>query len=88
MAPLGLGAAEWARFSRDGRTLYLDAKHRDGRRGIWAIPTAGTGARLAVWFNDPARVIPDPNKFAVSRDRLYLALGEYESDIWVARLKW
>ncbi len=76
-----------ARYSRDGRTIYASGSHRDGRRGVWAIPVAGGAPRLVVAFDDPALA---PNRFgalSVGPDRLYLTVAQYESDIWVANLR-
>ena len=76
----------WCRYARDGRTIYGYAIDRDGRRGIWAITASGGPARLVVAGGDAALDLFGP--FAVGRDRLYLTVAEYESDIWVARLRW
>ena len=73
-------------YSRDGRTIYVWAVHRDGRQGIWAIPVAGGAARLVVAYDDPA--FPAPIYFSVGPDRLYLTVSQYESNIWVAQLHW
>ena len=88
LAPLGLPFVGFAHFSRDGRTVYVDATHRDGRRGIWAIPMSGGVPRLVVVADDAARVIPETAKSSIWGDRLYFAVQEYESDIWVAKLKY
>ncbi len=77
----------WMRYSRDGRTIYTVGRHRDGRRGIWAIPTSGGEARLVVAANEPAAVFYI-GALSVGRDRLYTAVSEFESDIWVAKLKY
>ncbi len=75
------------RYSPDGRTIYAAAAHRDGRRGVWAIPARGGSPRLVVAFDDPA--LANPYGFlSVGPDRLYLTVAEYESDIWVAKLSW
>ena len=73
-------------FSRDGRTLYTRAVHQDGREGIWAVPTVGE-PRLVIAFDDPALADPLPY-LSVGADRLYLTVAQYDSDIWVANLKW
>ena len=88
LAPFGLLWAQYARFSRDGRSVYFEGEHQDHRYGIWVIPTAGGAPRPVVLFNDPAHARPDINKLVVGRDRLYLAVEEFESDIWVAKLKY
>jgi Tol biopolymer transport system component len=73
-------------YSRDGRTIYNDAVDGDGRQGIWAIPVAGGPARLVVAFDDPSLAFL--GGFSVGPDRIYLSVGESESDIWVAKLRW
>jgi len=80
---------DWSgmKYSKDGRTLYTVGTHRDGRAGIWAIPVSGGEANLVVRFDDRALVTPSVSTLGVGRERLYLALSEYESDIWVAKLK-
>ena len=74
-------------YSRTGSLLFGNAVGDDGRDGIWAIADGGrSAARLVVAFDDPALA---PSTFlSVGRDRLYLPVGEYESDIWVARLRY
>jgi Tol biopolymer transport system component len=76
------------KYSRNGRTIYTVATHRDGRRGVWGIPVSGGEARLVVALDDPLLAVPSQPDVAVGRDRLYLAVSEYESDIWVAKLRW
>jgi Tol biopolymer transport system component len=79
--PLGL-----ERFSRDGRTVYTAATDSAGRQGIWAVPVANGPARLVIAYDDPA--LTSPGGVGVGRDRLFLPVSEYESDIWVATLKY
>ena len=75
-----------AQFSRDGRTLYIAAFPPSGNGGVWAMPAAGGPARVVVAFDDPAVV--SYGTLSVGPDRLYLTVSQYESDIWVARLRW
>jgi Tol biopolymer transport system component len=83
----GAGIFGFPWYSRDGRLLLAAAVGNDGRRGIWAIADGGRGpARLVVAFDDPALA---PNtSLSTGRDRLYIPVGEYESDIWVANLRY
>ena len=73
-------------FSRDGRTIYVGGDHQDGRSGFWAVPAAGGPARLVVALDDPA--LDTPAQFSVGPDHLYITVSQYESDIWVANLRW
>jgi Tol biopolymer transport system component/tRNA A-37 threonylcarbamoyl transferase component Bud32 len=79
-------SSSYACYSRDGHTIYLPATHRDGRQGIWAIPASGGPARLIVAADDSAVVLM--GALSVGPDRLYVTVSEYESDIWVAKLRW
>jgi Tol biopolymer transport system component len=74
-------------YSRDGKVVYFSASHQDGRRGIWAIPVRGGPPRLVVAYDDPS-LVNVGGFFSVGRDRLYLTVAEYESDIWVAKLQY
>ena len=82
------GEPPTAAYSRDRRTLYLGAAHRDGRRGIWAISVAGGRARQVIAFDDPALIAAFGGAVSVGPDRLFLTVSQYESDIWVANLHW
>jgi serine/threonine-protein kinase len=83
----GLVRVQAFRFAPDGKTLFLNGTHRDGRVGVWALPLQGGSARLVVAFDDPA-LAHFWMGTSVGRDRLFLTVSEYESDIWVAKLKY
>ncbi len=57
---------------------------------MWAIPLAGGQARLIVAFDDPAitPVTMGGGVMSVGPSRLYLMVAEYESDTWVATLRY
>jgi len=42
--------------------------------------------RLIIAVDDPALTFE--GGIAIGRDRLYLSVSEFESDIWTAKLKW
>ncbi len=86
IATTRLVPAQFMKYSRDGRMIYTVGRHRDGREGLWAIPTSGGEARLVVAANDPTLTFF--GQLGVGRDRIYGAVSEYESDIWLAKLKW
>jgi len=73
--------------TRDGRTIYVSATHEDGRRGVWAIQVAGGTPRLVVVFDDLS-LANAFGSFSIGPDQLYLTVSQYESDIWVATLKY
>ena len=83
----GYGAPAYA---RDGRTIYVWGGHRDGRRGLWALPVAGGPPRLVILWDDPNLTIPgtlQPPAPSLGPDRLYLTVSQYESDIWVMNVR-
>ena len=73
-----------AGYSEDGLSLVLEATH-SGRRGIWTWPLAGGEPHLLVAFDDPLLVLR--GGFDVRGGRVYLTVGQNESDIWVMDLK-
>ncbi|NJD11144.1 MAG: serine/threonine-protein kinase [Gemmatimonadetes bacterium] len=87
-AAYGLHGQGSARPSRDGRTIYFGGVHRDGRAGIWAMPVGGGAGRLVIAFDDPSLAALGGGFISVGPDRLYLTVSEFESDIWVANLRY
>lgn len=83
---IGLTGPQRIRLSRDGTMMYVLGTHRDGRKGIWAVPLEGGPPRLVVTFDDPT--LTALGDFSVGRDRLYVTMSEYESDIWVAKVNY
>jgi dipeptidyl aminopeptidase/acylaminoacyl peptidase len=83
---LGLVGIVGSRFSLDRRTVFVRGRHRDGRRGVWSVPVSGGALRLVMAMDDPRLDIR--GGFSSSRDRFYAPVPEYESDIWVASLRW
>jgi dipeptidyl aminopeptidase/acylaminoacyl peptidase len=68
------------KLSEDGLSLVLEATH-GGRRGIWTWPLAGGEPHLLVAFDDP--LLPPSGNFYARGGRVYLTVGQNESDIWV-----
>jgi Tol biopolymer transport system component/DNA-binding SARP family transcriptional activator len=86
LAASGLSLPGPPAISPDGATLYLRAA-RGTEAGIWAWPVSGGPARLVVSFDERSpTVLAYPGTINVTRDGLYLTVGEYESDIWVMDL--
>jgi Tol biopolymer transport system component/DNA-binding SARP family transcriptional activator len=87
LAASGLSELGPPTLSPDGTTLYLRAA-RGSDAGIWAWPLAGGRPHLVMAFDDPAFMVQSyPGTINATRDRLYLTVGEFESDIWVMDLK-
>jgi Tol biopolymer transport system component len=74
------------RLARDGRTVFGEGDHTNGRRGIWAIPVPMGEPRLVVQIDDASLITM--GFLSVARDRLYVVVAQPESDIWVANLRW
>jgi Tol biopolymer transport system component len=71
-------------WSRDGRKIYyLAGDASDRTTEIWSVTVPGWIPRLHVRFDDPARPWHRFG-FQVHNERIYLTLGERESDIWAA----
>ena len=56
-----------------------------GRAEIWSIPVSGGRPRLLVRFTDPQRP-SNRADFATDGKRLYFAIDDRQSDIWVAEI--
>ncbi len=77
--------AELVEWSPDGRTLYYKAHDAQGRASFWAVNAAGGRPRLLVRFNDLNR--PSSRRdFATDGERLYFAIQDRQSDVFVAEL--
>ena len=88
LAALGFIDGGGARVSRDGRAFYMRLQHRDGRTGVWRVSMSGGAPRLIIAQDNPLLAFFVGGVPAVTGDRLYHAVSEFESDIWVAKLSW
>ncbi len=77
----GLRAIARHKYSWDGSTIYVYGSHEEGAEGIWAIPPQGGEPNLMVAYDDAE--IGGSYRFSVGPERLFVTVGEYESDIWV-----
>jgi Tol biopolymer transport system component/tRNA A-37 threonylcarbamoyl transferase component Bud32 len=77
--------AGWAfpQWSADGQTIFHLTEDSAGVSAVVAVPLSGARPYVAVRFDDPARPWHRFG-FRVRGDRLYLTLGDQQSDIWVA----
>jgi serine/threonine-protein kinase len=78
-------AGELARYSPDGRTVYYKAHDIEGHASFWAVNAAGGTPRLLVRFPNPDRQ-SSRRDFAVDGRRLYFAIEDRQSDVYVAEL--
>jgi Tol biopolymer transport system component len=77
--------AEFCRWSPDGRTLYYKDHDAQGRASFWAVSAAGGRPRLLVRFSDLNRQSSRWD-FATDGRRLYFAIEDRQSDVFVAEL--
>ena len=80
-APLA-GLALW---SPDGRTLYYKVHDQRGRTSFWAVSAQGGRPRLLVHFDDPLWQ-SSRNDFTTDGKRLFFAVEDRQSDVFVADL--
>jgi Tol biopolymer transport system component len=66
----------------DGRTLYFKSLDDHGRASLWSIPVDGGTPRRLITLDDPARP-STRSEFAVDRERLYFAIDDRRSSIFV-----
>jgi len=84
-APYTQGIVGTFTWAADSKAIYLLKPNGDSA-GIRRVPVAGGPARLVVRFDDPTRQWHRFG-FLSAGDRLYLTLGDLQSDIWVAEVE-
>jgi len=77
--------ADWLQWRRDGSVCYFKSHDDRGRASIWSIAAAGGRPRLLVRFDDLAHPSTRAD-FAADAQRLYFALDDRQSDLWVAEI--
>jgi Tol biopolymer transport system component len=83
--PSPVTGSVWA-WSRDARFIYYIARDSaEKKTGIWRVPTRGGPARLALWFDDPSRLLRPWLK--VHGNRFYFTLGDLQSHIWMTEMR-
>ena len=79
------GGVGWA-FSRDSKTVYYLSQESAGQRsGIWRVPATGGRSQPVAWYDG----VPGGFTRSVLRvrgDRLYINIGDPESDVWVTEI--
>ena len=83
----GLAVMTMPEFSADGSTIYFYGVEEDGSQGVWSVPAAGGYPRLVIESDDPSLWFLEFS-LTVGPEHIYLAVGEYESDIWVMDLEY
>jgi TolB protein len=77
--------AEWPTWAGDGRAVWFKSHDAEGRASIWSILATGGIPRLLVRFDDVTR--PSYRvEWATDGKRLYFAINDRQSDIWVVEL--
>jgi hypothetical protein len=72
-------------WSPDGQTVYYKAHDAEGRTSFWAVSATGGAPRLLVRFPNPDRQ-SSRKDFTVDRRRLYFAIEDRQSDVFVAEM--
>jgi Tol biopolymer transport system component len=79
------GGVGWA-FSRDSKFVYyFSHKSANGKSGVWRVPATGGTPQPVAWYDG----VPGGFSRAVLRvrgDRLYINIGDPESDVWVTEI--
>ena len=70
-------------FSPDGATIYTKRHDADGQASFWAIPAVGGAPRMIVRFTDASHP-SNREEFATDGTRLFYAVEERQSNVWVA----
>lgn len=82
----GQPLAQYAIWSRDGKTVYVKAAGDERRATIWSVPATGGTPRLLMRFDDQAR--PSLRReFATDGTRFYFTIAQDESDVWVVEIR-
>ncbi len=75
-------AARSVQFGPDGRTLFFKSHDDHGIASLWSIAVTGGKPRRLITLDDPARP-SSRSEFAVDGKRLYFAIENRGSTIWV-----
>jgi hypothetical protein len=84
IAPASFAAGVW---SSDGRTIYFMGRDPgDQCVAVWSLPAAGGAPRALVRFDDPTHGWQQTTGLRVRGHRLYLTIGDQQSDLWMAEI--
>jgi eukaryotic-like serine/threonine-protein kinase len=80
------GGIGWG-FSRDNKFVYyLSKRSTDQRPGIWRVPVNGGASRPVAWY-DGAPGGLTRSLLRIRGDRLYINIGDPESDVWTTEFQ-
>ena len=74
--------AEQPYWSSDSHSLYFKSHDADGNAEFWSVPVAGGAPTLLTRFSDATRGSYRA-EWAIGGGRMYFAVNERESDVWV-----
>jgi serine/threonine-protein kinase len=77
---------DFPQWSADGRTVYHVSEDSGRVVAVVAVPVLGGPARVVLRFDDPTRPWHRFG-FRVGGGRIFVTLGDRQSDIWVADLR-
>jgi hypothetical protein len=85
--PSPYSTAGWAfpQWSADGRTVFHLSEVSGRVAAVIAVPVSGGAPRVVVRLDDPAQPWHRFG-FRVRGDRIFLTLGDQQSDIWVTEV--
>ena len=69
-------------WSDDGRSVYFKLANQAGNAEVWSVPAGGGEPHRITALGD-ARRRSDRFEFTIGGGRMYFALKEMESDVWV-----
>ena len=76
----------FARWSKDGRRIYLFAVDAEGRSSIWSMSRDGGAPTLLVRFDDPTRE-SNRTEFDTDGQQIYFTLARKEGDVGVMDIR-
>jgi len=85
VSPFSTDGWAFPQWSADGRVVYHLSEERGRVTNAIAVPVSGGAPHVVVRFDDPSRPWHRFG-FRVRGSRIYLNLGDLQSDIWVAEV--
>ncbi|MEP6574670.1 MAG: protein kinase [Gemmatimonadota bacterium] len=73
---------ETPNWASDSRTIYFNSHDPKGNASFWSVPMAGGTPKLLTRFTDPTMPAYRP-EWSIGGGRMYFAIQDRQSDIWV-----